>query len=256
MLKRVKGVKKTRVPRTMKKTTTKTTASQVKAIVNQMMDKKIEDKQIIFPMEVSVYHNSTITPGDLDAMLPIVSPGVGDFQRVGVRISPKSLVVRGTIYLAERDMDVNHPIEVRLLGFTQNDIRNCGSVASINTGNLLRGYSGATTDYDGTIQHQILPMNNKLFKKIFDKKIKLSEQISSPSLLGTDNPADVRTSAYHYSFKVKCPKVLKYDGTDNYPNNFAPFMAVGYCYLDGTLPDSVSANVYNDSHCHLIYEDA
>jgi len=217
-----------------------------------MMDKRIEDKQIIFPMEVRVHHNSTITPADLDAMLPIVSPGVGDFERVGVRISPKSLVVRGTIYIAESDMDINRPIEVRLLGFTQNDIRNCASVSSVNTGNLLRGYSGATTDYDGTLSHQILPLNNKLFKKIFDKKIKLSEQYSG----GVDSPADVRTSAYHYSFKVKCPKVLKYDGTDNYPNNFAPFMAVGYCYLDGTAPESVLANVYNDSHCHLIYEDA
>jgi len=216
-----------------------------------MMDKKIEDKQIIFPMEEAVGHNSAISNADLDACLPIVSLGTGDWQRIGARISPKSLVVRGTVYIFSRDMDINRPLEVRLLGFTQNDLRNCGQVADIDTANLLRGFNGTTVSYDGTIGRQVLPLNDELFKKLFDKKIKLSEQLA-----GTYEGTDMRTSAYHYSFKIKCPKYLKYDNVDNYPNNFAPFMAVGYTYLDGTVPDELVANVYNDSHCHLKYEDA
>jgi len=216
-----------------------------------MMDAKIEDKQIIFQMEAAVGHNSAISNADLDACLPIVSLGTGDWNRIGARISPKSLVVRGTVYITSRDMDINRPIEVRLLGFTQNDLRNCAQVADVDTANLLRGFNGATVPYDGTLTNQTFPINDELFKRLFDKKIKLSEQIA-----GTYEGADFRTSAYHYSFKIKCPKYLKYDGTDNYPNNFAPFMAVGYTYLDGSAPDEVLANVHNESHCHLKYEDA
>jgi len=62
---------------------------------------------------------------------------------------------------------------------------------------------------------------------------------------------------FNFSLKVK-NKLLRYDsavGSDVEPTNYAPFICLGYTFLDGTSPDTVSTNVSLSYDSVLTYED-
>lgn len=219
-----------------------------------MMDAKVEDKHLLTQLEVNVQHNSAIGAGDVISICPSPSFGTGDFNRIGARITPKYLYVKGSIAVVRTGMVINRPIGLRVLAFNQNDVKNYDDSGNVETGLLLRGFAGSSVAYDGGIAHHLLPMNDELFKKIYDKTFKLSEQ-NSANAFGAEG-SDTRGSEIHFSFKVKCPKTLKYDNASTHANNFAPFMAIGYCFLDGTTPDIASTNVLVNTIAHLKYEDA
>jgi len=224
----------------------------VKKIVTKMMDKKIEDKRIMWNIQYDVRHNSTITNGDLVPIVQSIGTGTLDYQRVGDRITPKYLTVFGRVWLSDQSMATNRPLEVRVVAFNAKQYKSNSSVTSIDTSTLLRGELGTLVSYNGTIMHSALPMNDAQFSRVFDKRIRLNMQASA----GSSYPSSIASSSAFFSFKVKCPKYFKYDTTTNTPTNFAPFFAIGYTYLDGTPADVLSPEVYCSATSSLTYEDA
>lgn len=218
-----------------------------------MMDKRIEDKEITFRCQPATPHNSAIGVNDYASVLGQIPNGVLDFQRIGDKIMPKYLRVTGKVGIDVSSMTLNAPIEVRVIAFTQQgltDYSNTGSLA--DPSDLLRGPGGTLVPYDGTIGNHLLPINKVGFRKYFDKKFKLNiidAQTTGQGVATTSSSAS-------FSFKIKCPKYLKFDAGVNWPNNFAPYLAVGFCYLDQATPAVVVTPVVCDAVASLVFEDA
>jgi len=233
-------------------------AKEVTKIVNKVLDRKVEDKHIIFQLDNLTNHNSAISgAGDVVPLVGQIASGAGSEQRIGDRISPKFLRVSGVLTMNPGSMISSYePIVVRVVAYRQNDV-NVGSAAgAVDTGSLLRDTSGGTgaRGFTGIASDFLLPMNDDKFRKIYDRQFVLSPQ---DAMATGGAPVPMPAITKKYSFKVKLPKQFKYDAnTGNWANNFAPFMSIGYGYVDGRAPDVVGTAIINTAVSHLQYEDA
>jgi len=235
-----------------------TMAKEVTKIVNRVLDRKIEDKQIHWRLDLLTPHNSPIAgAGDVIPIVQQIPVGPGIESRLGDRITPKYLRVSGVVSLNPgSSISSYEPLLVRVLAFRQNDVTVGSATASVDTGNLIRDTAGGTgsRQFSGNTQDLLMPLNGDKFKSIFDKQYMLCPQDTNA---GTAGNLQMPHQFRKYSFKVKLPKQFKYDPANgNWANNFAPFMSIGYAYPDGRPADLVGTAVVNTAVAHFVYEDA
>ena len=128
----------------------------------------------------------------------------------------------------------------------------------MDTDRLLRpALPGVGTDqipYAGNTIEVGMPINKDLFRVYYDKTFKLCASLPSPD--GASMP-DASRQWTHKFKQGKMPAQLTFDeGNGNWANNFAPFVAVGYAFADGTAPDVVSTRVRSNIFSQFVFEDA
>lgn len=232
-------------------------AKEVTKIVNRVLDRKIEDKHIIFRLDDLTPHNSAISvPGDVVPLIQQIAVGAGSEGRIGDRITPKSLRVSGVVSLDDADAILQYePLTVRIVAYRQNDVNVGSANAQVDTASLFRDTQGGTgaRGFTGIPSDLLVPMNDDKFRKIFDRQYTLYPQVTAAGASLVPMPGYQRK----YSFKVKLPKQLKYDNaTGDWANNFAPFMSIGYAYCGNRAPDTITTLIRNTAVAHLQYEDA
>lgn len=225
-----------------------------------MLSQRLENKIVGNLVENNVSHNSPIGPADCQAIVPEIvqlNTALGDTStmRVGDRITPKSLIVKGVISLRTDQLYINQPIMVRVLILAQKDIKRGAQVnaGAVNTNSLLRpGLPGINSEipFAGNTLDLCVPVNKDLFRVYMDKTIKLS-----PPGSGSVETAPGFAATYSYKFK-KLPTSLTFNEGSDWANNFAPFMAIGYAYMDGTSPDILNTRVVHNCFSQLQFEDA
>ena len=106
---RPKTAKKVRVSTTVRVPKLRPTQKAgVLSVVRQMLAKNIENKTVGNPVETNVLHNSPIGAADCVPLIPQIPPmNVNNttdtsMLRIGDRISPKSLRVKGTVSFTPR----------------------------------------------------------------------------------------------------------------------------------------------------------
>jgi len=231
-------------------------------VVRRMISSKAENKLIGTQVEANVLHNSAISAADCEPVIMEVQPldaSVGSTaqQRIGDRISPKSLKVRGLLSL---NFDTTPPVSradiyARVIIASQKDVKTGAQVlgGSVDTAALLRPGFGATADqvpFNGHPQELLYDINKDKFRVYYDKVIKFT-QVAETSV-----EAIPRYSArWSYSFK-KLPASLTYDENNgDWCNNFAPFVCIGYAYSDGTAADVVGTKLRSNIYSQLQFED-
>lgn len=230
-------------------------------MVRRMISKKAENKLIGNLVEDEVLHNSAIGSADCEPIVPEIAPldaasGSTARQRVGDRISPKRLTVQGIVSLNLSSPPNGHSdIYARVIIAAQKDVKTGSAIlgGGVSANTLLRPGYGATANevaFGGNTADLFYDINRDKFKVYMDKVIKLT-QVGEGSV-----EANGRYSApYFYVFK-DLPASLTFDEENgNWPNNFAPFVAVGYSYSDGTAPDTVATKVMYTCYSQLQFED-
>lgn len=180
-------------------------------------------------------------------------------MRVGDKISPKSLKVRGLLSL---DFGTTPPVSrsdiyARVIIASQKDVKTGAQIlaGAVDTGTLLRAGFGATADqvpFNGHPQELMYDINRDKFRVYYDKIIKFT-QVGETSV-----EAIPRYSAmWSYTFKQgKMPANLTYDESNgDWCNNFAPFVCIGYAYSDGTAADTVGTKLVSNVYSQFQYED-
>lgn len=231
--------------------------AQVMSLVKTAIARKMENKSVGNNVELGILHNSGIGSADCYPIIPQILPNTAglSYQREGDRISPKSLSVKGLISW-NSEAQLQKDIYVRILILSQKNIKVGSQVASlaVDTANLLKPNSPAIplTSYAGFTEQVNYPVNKDLFRVYMDKTIKLTGNKS-----GTAVESIQRQSArWSYRFK-SMPTAFTFDeGNGNWVNNFAPFIAVGYSYCDGTAPDTISTLLLSNTFSMLTFEDA
>lgn len=224
--------------------------------MRKMIGKEVENKEIGNNIEILVDHNSAISNPDLSPVIPEIPSGITGQTRLGDRIKPKSLVVRGIISVrpSEAISAINKALLVRVIIASQKDVKVGSQVGSAtDTAHLLKAaVTGADEiPFNGNRNELLYPLNDNKFKRYFDKTF-----LIAPCAVAGVEQQPRSYFSFQYVFK-KLPAHLSFDdGNGNWANNFAPFFCLGYAYADGTAPDVANLRVSSDVYSHLTYEDA
>jgi len=224
-------------------------------LVKQILAKKAENKVIGNNIEVAVQHNSGIAPADCLPIVPQITNGDDSFQRLGDRISPKSLRVKGVLSIAPADaLGLQKDIYARVMILSQKNVKTGAAVTAggVDTSHLLRPNLPALpqTNFGGGTYDLNYPINTDLFRVYMDKVVKLTGCAAE----GVEQLTRYSTR-WSYTFK-ELPASFTYDdGNGDWANNFAPFIAIGYAYCDGTAPDVATTRLVSHVFSSLTYED-
>jgi len=235
-----------------------TQKAQTLQLVKRMISRSLNNKQVGWSVENAVLHNSPITPADCYPLVNQIAVGTADYNRIGERIRPRALRVRGTIALNGSSITggfTHVPIQVRVMILSEKDIKTAAQVlgGAVDTLRLLKPNIQAAdeVDYSGATFNALLPVNKELFHVYYDKTF---------TLCGPEPEGVEQLTRFQVNWSktiTKLPASLTFDnGNGDYINNFAPFLAIGYSYPDGSSPDTVSQRIVSTTFSQLTYEDA
>jgi len=218
-----------------KKVTRKSAGRIARNNVMRMAETKIAHQQVGMDKIAP-----SIDTGDFMDLVPSVPMGTGQGTRIGHKISPVKLVLRGVITYRTNDSANNgcHMYRVRKMIFAD---RTNSSRFDTNTNDQILNVGGTSVPFNGTLLRSTYPHNNDGFRFYYDKTYTvvkpwgLSNQdtILNSSSVGTTLTSEGKNLCHAFTVvipKHKLPKVLKFDvntgGT--YPVNFDPVFTIGY----------------------------
>lgn len=228
--------------------------ASVQTLVKHLINRKSETKYVSHTCENQTVHNSAITGGDIIPVLPSIPQGTTDYTRLGDSIRPISLKVKGLLSANRNAITDNKVLLARILVLSSKSNK---STTSLPTGVIFNNMFKPNDDTATTVgpftgdQRQLSwPVNTDAYRVHYDKVVRIAP--SSPE--GTEEqPA----SFVRWTAKVTCPAAFDYDNTSagDFPTNFAPFMAIGYAYADGTGPDTVTPKLVSYANSYLKFKD-
>lgn len=241
--------------------------NQEKKEVKSMIHEQKEDKMQSYSSGL-VQHNSAIGAGDLIQVIPRITQGVAEGQRVGNEIIAKRLSVQGLCNLTYNGASTRSRIGARVMIFSVKGYAD-GLAAINNAGQWINGLLREGTNvraFDGSVKSYFLPANRDLITLHAEKRLSLTFPFQNNTGLAPDAtsfPVQTQFATKYWKANIKCKnRRLKYSsitaggGVDLIPNNYGPIMAVGYCKLDGSAPDVLDTGMTMETLSQLHFEDA
>jgi len=236
--------------------------------VKKVIDRDTETKQAWFSSgnTLTQFNSGINSSGDMLQVIPNIAEGTGSAQRIGSKLKAKSMTIKGHMRYNTNDLaDVNYPtcIYVRMMvvsaKYRQNYSDLTGSTAPLSQ--LLKK-GGATSAWTGTFSDMNAPINTELWTVHAQRKFYLNQ--SAFPTVGAAAPSatvanDVKNLIKFFNIPIRCKnKILRYDpglGANIQPTNYSPIILLGYCYLDGTSPDTISTPLGMEYIVDFRYED-
>lgn len=242
----------------------------ITSIAKSVVSKAAEDKFV--SMSTVTSHNSTIaSAAECYPMVPQITQGTGDFQRVGHKVRGKYLYIKGYVQYNTSFLDTLStgqtiyvpPATLRVLVLSQKNVKVGSAVStSIDTNHLLKDNVGTGTAraYTASVMDNIAPINKDLFRVHMDKKIKLNFRDTNYYVGGGNAVQSVAVGndrTKYFTCRIKCPATLAFDdGNGNWPNTFAPFLCMGGVNDDGSAPYTLSTPYRLTALSTLYFEDS
>jgi len=242
--------------------TKKALAKVVKAVVRRQVETKYvaNDFDSAGAPHGAVWYpgGSPTTVADFHPAIPQLGQGIGEFQRIGDKVSPVGMKTTLNFGFNPADLSGNELIVSVYYGVYKSGKTwaNANPANSISILNLGTGVNASPTTTRSSLMYpidtQLVTMKRKVFK--------LSK---TPGLLSATAMGDVSTSLGQsqksVTLKFRAPKSLKYNlDTDLYPQNYAPGYYITFCNADGSIidPHYADALVNVTSRNHMWYKDA
>jgi len=251
-------------------TTTRTAPVKSKqavvSLVKSVMAREIETKYVQQSI-TNTASNSPITNADVYSCLPrlVQDQGEGNaYERMGTKITPKSLKVTCHVSLTP-GIERSTAIIVHWFMLTAKQFKSYSTLpANVNMARLLRtGDFVQYADFNGSIDRSALPVNTTEFSVIKRGSFKLSKNTGFTQDSTASGNQPIAGPLYKsWSVTIPTPAKLTYEQDNNtprvvyYPNNFAPFLVVGYTHQDGSTPDFTNQDIAIRHQAHLWYDDA
>lgn len=238
--------------------------------VNAVISRSRETKLAIGPplayttndaLDVWTTFSTAITnTGEIYTVIPAVSQGVGDYQRVGNTIQPVSLTTKVNIACVARSTN-SISIYAHVFFLTSKTIKDWKLTAGVPITQMLDKGDGTNVDFDGRSYNAMLPINKSEFNVIAHKKILLQKGANNPnSIYQQDETASSDTFKHfaNFSQKIPLPKELLYaTNSETRPTNAFPFMVMGFTASDQFGADATSILLLKvQAQSHLYYKDA
>lgn len=257
-----RGLPKLKVTKTVTATPLKaTTKASVLTMVKKLISRNIEKKRIGNRVVSDLTFNNTISSSsECYPIIPQIAEGFAGNERVGNKIKPKSLIVRGQVQWDAETIAGYYapPSTVRCMILSQKTIKVGSAVsASADVSHLLKDNVGThvARSYTGTRYDNFAPINTDLFRVHMDKKFKMNWAYTGDIGVAGATAGNTRTASF--SVRIKTPEFLTFDdGNGDWVNNFAPFFCFGAVNDDGTATFSVQTPWRVSVLSVLDYEDA
>lgn len=227
-----RAIKAVRRKRYSKRKTSKM-VKMIRRVARSVVSRNNETKQVTTLNDI--YFNSSISAvSEFYSLIPAISQGVGDYQRIGQKIRMKYLTIKGSVsYETAIGTTNNLPIYVDM--FVLADKIQKSQNSSPHDYRILNA-SGSPVAYNGTGPYSHLPVNTEEFTlvKRIRKKLALNWAPGNTSTTITDPNQPLRAF-----FKLKIPvnrKVADYESASaNLPQNCNYWLAAGFTqYTDST----------------------
>jgi len=235
----------------------------VAKIAKSVLNRQVETQYVCDNPELtySAIYGDTVPSGGVAQVypcLPVVSQTDADtsYGRRGIKISPKKLRTdlrfvfgdepliqgganSGRVDAAAWDITVHIWYGYVKRYKVSSDIT---ANAQFIADNLLETNGGTMQRFSGRLSDELFE-KNKEFASVKHKQFRMFKNAGLPNILDTTIPAQnfPVQDAHRVSLSFTPPKALLYaDETSTYPENYAPFMVVGYCHNDGTQAANAS----------------
>jgi len=210
--------------------------------VLQIIKGVAEDKSISTTPDPGFLPNTLNAVSDLRELVPDITIGSNDHQRIGRQITGKSLMIWGHLELvsslALQALPGPTRIVVRLLVISDKRNGFYDSVTSTFLNNII-DLGSSTTNLDGTIGGQnnvrsmYLPLDRNTCTVHYDKKFYLE----TPRVYNTTGlqlqDVDLGNTIKTFKMKIPCKKLLRYTDSSNSPTNYAPYLTGCYFQANG-----------------------
>lgn len=235
--------------------------------VKKIISAQAETKQAyVAPSSDSLttFNSGINSTGDMLQVIPSISKGVNENERIGDEIMAQKINIRGHIRYTPQNA-VNDAgrgnIAVRLMILTLKSRPSYPDAQGSSSflGRLLRK-GGTASTFTGILSDLYADVNRQLFTVHKDKIFYLNQpmMIQPPTSGLSSGFQDLQNIVKFFNFNIKLKKKYMYDDSVNggiAPTNSGPFMVLGYVYLNGATPDTVSTNVGLHYISTLDYED-
>lgn len=214
-------------------------------------------------LETFTQFSTAITgTSELYNLIPAVTIGDDDYQRIGNQIQPTSLNVKIQCALGAL---ASSSVFVDFWFLHSKNIKDARQTAQVPIQKLLNDGQGQNVPYDGTSYTAMLPINKTEFTLIKHVRILLKKPYGDPQGLysGAGAPPNsvysLAANTKEFSVKIPLPKKLTYEQrTDYVPTNTFPFMAVGFTAADqfGGTALTPTLPIYVQAQSQMYYKDA
>ena len=264
------GKKTTRRGVTTYKKVSKPLRSAIKKVINQGTETKYQREKILDITDTGyTQFNSVInTSADWYRVTPLIQTGTNSSNRIGERITPRSMKLHINCSFNETDA-LSRDIEVYFICLTskfQKEYNNEDSGSQLT--NKFNAYLKAADDsndyYNGTFQTVKSRINTDDYTLLHKKTFRLCKASGNANGTGVVGQSDshgtgLYSPSLHYSkqFTVSFkPPTLKYTSSaDTVANNYAPFWAIGYRYLSGQVPDTTGGVLAVSAWSEILFKD-
>lgn len=249
--------KKKRVYRKPKKVIkSKRLAKTIQKVINKNAETKLAN--INTGASLVLFNSGINTTADMRQIVPNVTRGTADNERIGDQVTGQKLQIRG--YLRAQINTVASTtglpqIIARLMVVSLKTKSNYTEVVSSSAPlNALLKRGGTTTNFAGFLNDIYADINTELWTKHYDKRFYLSQDY----LVTGSGAVDISKGLKFFKINVKCKKLIKYDDSISsslLPTNFSPILILGYAFADGTPPDTTTTNVGLCFDSDFYYQD-
>jgi len=216
-------------------------------------------------------------------VLPYVTLGTEDWERIGNKIQPLNLRIQGTTKIALPQVStplfaptdlfaVLYVLQPKQIKSYSNFLNNATATnyENFSLSGLLKTEEGNTVPFDGNVWASKLPVAEQNFtvlvKKVF--RLRYAGLVGGGATPGATSIANSHDYVANWTLNIKpgkvMPKTLTYpEGgttgllppTANSPTNFAPFMVMGFYQADGS-PSGPAAVILQNTYTSLLrYKD-
>lgn len=234
----------------------KSFAKKVQAIVS----KNAETKQAFGNLQNVAFNSGISGSADNYQVLPSINQGTADNSRIGDQIRAKSLTIKGAIVynpsVGTYGTYYNARIACRLFIVMPKNLQDYASTnGAPGWQNWLLKKGGTTSGFTGALSDLWAPVNTDAITCYYDKIFYLNgtyqqTAAGSTQLLGS-------TKFFTKKFNLR-NKLLRYDssiGSGLTPTNWAPTLLLGYAFMDGSSPSSLTTSVTLSYDSVFDYED-
>ena len=210
-------------------------AKRVKAVIS----KQAEHKIISYDTGLVPYNSGINAQTDVIQIIPSNVQGLDSGDRIGNELTLKNFNIKGHYILstANNTLSSSCRIGVRMMVLESKRYKSYydANIQFVNhlpdmikNGDISRPFTGLISDL-------YLPLNREVYNVLYDKVHYITMEVLVTSIGSTNIQDTVRL----FNINLKCNnKKLRYeDSLSNFPQNWAPFMAIGYAKMDGTAPD-------------------
>lgn len=205
------------------------------------------------------FNSGISSSGDFYPLLPLISQGTDDYNRIGNKIRPTSLVVKVRVTL-DGGINGSEIYEPRLLILSSRSSKDYLQKTNAIDPSKLLDTGDTHVPYEGWAEDNMCRINHRDYVVHVDKVFSLvkPEGVTEGGAAGAGDQIVVGKQSWKdFTFRIATPKTLVYqDETQSWPTNFAPYITLGYCQPDGNAsPDRLTTGVHMQFLSYLSFKD-